>query len=556
MLLIHQFPAQPNSLDEIVNDMRYIGLKMNICWFYSESGMLNVAIKMDNDIHYNLLSAWLASKGFLFTTELSDESCFDKSSDKKIISYALKPKQESPDITNRMSMQYSGLLKTEGGRLMIAINAAMDRTNYYVNVETRGDAGVKEISYALGMDYYVNPSRMPVWNYTGYDSILELPYNCQEHSLALTTGYGGKNQARRNPQDNDITIGGIFNDVIDRKLCFTADENLTSSTCIYGAPGYGKSTLISSLICNLWKKANVPFVVIEPKQEYRGLKKLIPELIIRDNESIAKCNPLFPPKGMSYADYIDVFLELIELITPSSSESAHKDYFRDAYFLCLKKTRGLKISDYLKAYDDLMKGRYTGDAVNFSRAGRHKLEAFFTAWSGGKEYLDNNSRIPFKERLNYPMVIEIGNVASTKLKAVYAYYILQQIRGTLRNNHSRKIEHLIVIEEAHMLLDPSAPIEIRREIGNGMAEDRARGVSYIVTDQSPSRLDMTQMGLAGNAISFRLLNQSDRNAVAEQIGVSPESLNNMMKREAWVRLNTMYCPSKIKVEVDEEILNC
>ena len=277
-------------------------------------------------------------------------------------------------------------------------------------------------------------------------------------------------------------------------------------------------------------------------------------MIIIDSATIMKTNPLLPPQNMSHIHYIDILLELIELISPSSPESTHRDYFRDAYFRWFQTGSG-KVETFLKTYDKIMEGRYSGEALNFVKAGRHKLEAFFTAWAG-PDYLKiiRNQPLSHSRFMEKPMVIEIGDVATTKLKSAFAYYFFQQIRGLIRNRASKKIQNVLVLEEAHMLLDPSAPIEIRREVGNAMAEDRARGLSLIVTDQSPSRLDMTQMGLAGNSFSFRLQSSSDRAAVAEQLGVSSDDLNNMQKQQSWVRLNTSYCPVKVKVKVDEKLL--
>ena len=106
-----------------------------------------------------------------------------------------------------------------------------------------------------------------------------------------------------------------------------------------------------------------------------------------------------------------------------------------------------------------------------------------------------------------------------------------------------------------MLLGPAMPTIIRTQIGTAIVEDRARGVSYIVSDQSAARLDMAQVALTGNVISFRMMSDSDRRSISDQLGVCPGNLNNMQKRQVFCRTNNMYSPAKIKVEVRDEILD-
>lgn len=554
MILINQFPdTKGNSMYDLLPDLRSTeGMEMTICWYYSSEGVLNVAIKMKDETHTSLLAAWLAVKGYLFTME-DDEKCFEREGHKKY--YVLKPNMDSRILDNAIPILCAGLLKTEGGKLTMEIRATSSIVSHSSVIETNTDAGVKEISYALGAQAYISQLRQPSWYNTDLRPLLMLPDNSSGQGLALTTGYG-RGQTAKEESGTEVTMGSIYNDILDRKLCLTK-ENITSSSAIWGAPGYGKSTLIQSIIWQMWTKHGIPFVVIEPKMEYASMQSLIPEMKIYKTDKLSQCNPLAPPHGVSYDDYVDVVLELIELITPSGQESSHRDYFRDAYWLCLKETGKVRVQDFITAYDRLMAGKFHGEALNFVAAGRHRLVAFFTAWAGPDfmTKIKGEVKIAFKERLKKPMVFEVGNVATDRLRAAYSYYLFEHIRGTVRTRRCRETENLIVLEEAHMLLAPTVPAVIRSHIGTSIAEDRARGVSYLVSDQSASRLDMTQLTLAGNVISFRMTSDSDRRSIADQLGVSTGDLNNMQKRQAWCRTNNMYSPAKIKVEVGDEILD-
>ena len=548
MILINQFPAKSYSLNELLADFRTEGLDMNICYFYSQSGALNVAVKVRESVHESLLCAWLISKGYMFTIERSDCGCFNRLLLYK--RYVLNPRRTSPS-TPAIPILCAGLMKTKGGKLIIHVLADAHGDQYAVALETKGD-GVKEISYALGMETPVceAPSGWIFHPLPSSSPVLSLPYISPGQGLALTSGYG-IDQTVVEQDIEGVTIGDIYNDVLDRSLCLT-EENLQSSTAVWGAPGYGKSTLISSMIYQMWKNIHIPFVVIEPKREYRSLLRLIPEMkVIR---SLAGVNPLRPPKGMSYVDYVNVVLDLMDLISPLPGDSSLRDYFRDAYFHCVIKKKTYEISAYIQSYSEIMNGRYSGDAMNFVAAGLHKLSSFFLAFCG-PDYRNAKRVIPFEKYMKTPMVIELGKVASNKIKSAYAFYIFQHIRASLRRESARKIDHVLVLEEAHMLLAPSCPIEIRRQVGDSLAEDRARGLTWIVTDQTPSRIDMSQVCLCGNVVSFRLLSESDRNEVAGQLCVSSEDLNNMQKREAFVRMNSMYAPAKVKVIAANEILS-
>lgn len=554
MILINQFPeTKGNSMYDLLPDLRSTeGVEMAICWFYSSEGVLNVAIKMRNESHTSLMAAWLAVKGYQFTME-DDEKCFEREGHKKY--YVLKPKMDSKILDNAIPILCAGLLKTEGGKLTMEICATASVLSHSAVLETDTDTGVKEISYALGAQAYISQIRQPSWYNTDPRPLLILPDNSSGQGLALTTGYG-RGQTAKMESETEVILGSIYNDILDRKLCLTK-ENITSSMAIFGSPGYGKSTLIQSILWQMWKKHGIPFVVIEPKMEYRNMKHLIPELKTWTSRSISTCNPLVPPHGVSYEDYIDVVLELIQQITPGPEESSHKNYFRNAYWLCLKETGKVRVQDFIVAYDRFMAGRFQGEALNFVSAGRDRLIAFFTAWAGPEfmTKISGERRISFTEHLKTPMVIEVGNVATDRLRAAYSYYLFEHIRGTVRGRRSREIQNLIVIEEAHMLLAPTMPTIIRTQIGTAIAEDRARGVSYIVSDQSAARLDMAMVALAGNVISFRMMSDSDRRSISDQLGVCPGDLNNMQKRQIWCRTNNMYYPAMIKVEVRDEILD-
>lgn len=548
MILIKQFPDKSYSLNEILGDLKVDGLDMTLCYFYSPDGALNLTIKVDKAVHQSLICSWLISQSYIFTIE-SDSQHFQRCSSSH--RYTLTPKQGTTPKT-AIPVLCAGLMKTLGGKLEIRMFADAYGDRYTVVLETSGDAGLREICYALGMEVpqYTAPFGEISNTYNPSSPILSLPYSSPGSGRALTSGYG-KDQTGTDSKKYDVTLGSIYNDVLDRHMCLS-EENLQSSTVIYGAPGYGKSTLISSILHQMWCKKSIPFIVIEPKKEYRRLKRMIPELkVIR---SLSGINPLIPPKGVLPQDYVNVVVDLMEMVSPTPADSSLRDYFRDAYLHTTGVKNTYAISEYIASYYEIMKERkYTGEALNFVTAGAHKMQNFFLSFCG-PQYLQAKGRIPFENMRQAPIVIETGNVKSARMRGVYAYYLFQHIRSSLREESAKKIDLILVTEEAHCILDPSLPIETRREVGNSLAEDRAKGLCHLITDQSPSRLDQTQMCLAGNIVSFRVLSQQDRSIVSDQLGISPDQINDAQKQSCWIRTNTMYGPAQIEVKVSDEIL--
>lgn len=549
MILIKQFPDKSHSLNELLDDLRVDALDMTLCYFYSPDGALNLTIKVDKAVHQSLICSWLISNGYIFTIEPDANVPRNSSLSHR---YSLTPKQDTKAMS-AIPVLCAGLMKTGGGCIEIRMLADRYGDRYTMTLETSGDAGLREICYAFGMEVpqHTAPFGQLSNTYNPSTPLLSLPYSSQGSGRALTSGYG-KGQTSISSLKGEVTLGSIYNDVLDRELCMT-DENLQSSTVIYGAPGYGKSTMISSILYQMWQKKNIPFIVIEPKKEYRRLKKMIPELkVIR---SLSGVNPLIPPKGVKPQDYINVVLDLMEMVSPTPADSSLRDYFRDAYLYTIGIKKTYAISEYITSYHEIMTERkYTGEALNFVTAGAHKIRNFFLSFCG-PEYMQAKGRIPFENIKQAPMVVELGHVRSARMKSVYAYYLFQQIRSSLREESAPKIDLILVTEEAHSVLDPSLPIEVRREIGNSLAEDRSKGVAHIITDQSPSRLDQMQMCLAGNIVSFRVLSQQDRSIVSDQLGISPDQLNDTQKQSCWIRTNSMYGPAQIAVNVSDEIIS-
>jgi DNA helicase HerA-like ATPase len=156
--------------------------------------------------------------------------------------------------------------------------------------------------------------------------------------------------------------------------------------------------------------------------------------------------------------------------------------------------------------------------------------------------------------LDRPTVIEIGRVPTQKMLTVFTYFVVSHVKLAIQGRES-EITNLLVLEEAHSVLSPIINEGLRFELGSLLAECRGRGLSCIICEQSPSRIDRTVANLCGDVVSFRLVSPADREFVAQQLGVDAVQLNDLRKHNILIRTNSMYQPESVHVEVDDEILS-
>ena len=105
------------------------------------------------------------------------------------------------------------------------------------------------------------------------------------------------------------------------------------------------------------------------------------------------------------------------------------------------------------------------------------------------------------------------------------------------------------------MLSPHLDENLRFTLANLLAEGRAKGLTVVVCDQTPSRLDSRVCNLCGNAVTFRLTSQADKEYVQSQLGCEIDDINSLRPATAIIRTNTMYQSEVIHINVPEEILH-
>lgn len=557
MITVSQFPQQQCSLAALVPTFQQGKFELTIKWHYTPGGTLQIDLDVKGehgDSLNRLVCDYLGSHNALY--EIINSSALDTRICDGQQQFVLIPNKNMPETQggalNEASLQVL-LAGLKAYNAAFVVRLSGDVTNVRGAASIICPQGVipKEVPFAFPRFLMTNGAIMTSWfNYDNskHSDLLALATS----TTALVTGYGEDRQAVLKPTESDNIIGTILNDYLGQKLTVT-EENWRSSTTVFGSPGYGKTTLMRSLLYQAWRKQNVSFLVIDPKQDYRSLKTLIPEM--RVIAGLKNINPLVPPRGCDPYQYAEVLINLLSLSTPIPEDSPLPGYIRQVYYMALKD-KNLSMNHFLELYKKYMSAQsFVGQAINFIISGKNRLEDLFRVfWGPDFKDTEKMASIGISELLQQPCVIELGQVPTSQAIGLFMYYITAHVKMFIQRRQLDHVTNCLVLEEAHAVLAPIINEKVRYEIANLLAEGRGRGLSCIVIDQSPSRLDQQATNICGNAISFRLVSPADRDYAAAQLGIEGERLNALRKRTCIVRTNSMYHPETVHVTVDPQLL--
>ena len=570
MITINHFPTEPHSLSEMIAGVfKKQRFQISIEWFYSTESNLRVNIMVNGEEKEKLESticAWLSANKYHYVTNYINHMKAHKSEQiHGMLRYALSPTSNIQTANASRGTTMAVLDKTA---LLVLVTGIQKSNGGVLNVQLCGNgSGVLRVAVSITSmngipretDFAFSQLMMRAsqgvewfdYHENEHSCLLTLPY-CPEEGASLISGFGSYRQALPESDSNDVTIGHIYNSTTGMQLCFT-EENWRSSSCVFGAPGYGKSTLVNSLLAQAYAKQGISFLVIEPKREYRSLKSIFPEM--RVIPSLRGYNPLIPPRNCNPYDWCEVVLDLLGLATPLPQDSPLPDYIRQVYYKAIQ-LRNMDMGFFIALYDKLMESQhFVGQAQNFVQAGRNRLETLFRCFTGPNYRKSKAKAFDISKLMEKPAVIEIGDVPTQKMVSLLTYFVISHFKIWMQQRATTlKTTHCLLLEEAHSVLSPILNEIVRNDIADLIAEGRSRGVSLIVIEQIPSRIDQAATDLCGNSFSLRVISEKDREYAAAMLGVQPCDLNNLQKHCVMVRTNSMYQPEMVRVEVADEIL--
>lgn len=338
----------------------------------------------------------------------------------------------------------------------------------------------------------------------------------------------------------DLSIGRLQN-VIGGENAYIGvnKKDLTRHMLVVGTPGSGKSTFLVGAMDRLWKKLNIPFVVIEPaKYEYRALIDSIPELQVfspgKHDVAPFVLNPFVPPKGVTVEKYKSIvksaFSAAFEMWTPLDQ------LFDETLNICYSEQGWLdshtvenaaecfSLADFIKTYKEVVGSKgYNGEyKKQIEAAGVLRFNGLLEQ---NINIFDSRYSLPIEDILSKPTVIELSNIKDVKQKSFIIAMLLNNIYAYVESNHSNdgQLKNVILLEEAHALLggDVAAQGEGTNQsnaaavklLTDMLAEIRSRGVGIVVADQSPKKVTSQVIANTNVKVMFRLVEADDKDIV-------------------------------------------
>lgn len=323
----------------------------------------------------------------------------------------------------------------------------------------------------------------------------------------------------------------------DRSPLFFPVKGLTKHTLIVGVPGSGKTNTLMYLARTLWEKHAVPFMILEPaKKEHRGLISLIPgiRLFTPGNPSPDLAGYQFgvnlfaAPVGFPIAEHI---ANLCMAFNGAFPLTGPLPFILRMAISAVYEKRGIDpngvmpenanlptiqelieaMLSRLDAYGGEVKGNLTGVIQN-------RFELLTTGFMNDVF----NAPIPTmtsEQLLKTPVVMELEQLGKENANLL-ALVLCTQLREQLAmKGSSKKLRHLLIIEEAHNLIGPvhgqvsenSDPKAAATEyIIKLLAEVRALGQGLVIADQIPSALASEVVKNTNLKICHRLVDKQER----------------------------------------------
>jgi hypothetical protein len=378
-----------------------------------------------------------------------------------------------------------------------------------------------------------------------------------------------------------VRLGGALHRGIVSNPIYLPLAAINRHTLIVGASGSGKTTTVMSLITQLWRDYQIPFLVIEStKTEYRsllgvpGLEDL--KVITLANETIAplRLNPLDPPLGVRCEVFKGAVLAALKLAMPLFppqpqilATAIARVYRRAGWEDETTTADGLApptLRDLRSAFmAEAQRIGYQGEARNIERGLDARVESLLTGSLG--KLLDTVTSSNFDDLLSVPVVIEMNDLYDADNQAVLAAFVLERVRfgAKRRGGSAGRLRHVTVVEEAHRLLAKANSGTADVDSGNqaradsvrmfceAIAELRSLGEGFVLSTQSPSALADAAVANAGTRIAHRMESSSDRQVMLDDFGAD-EQIRDLAARlrqgEAIVRWSERDEVEVIRVE--------
>lgn len=376
--------------------------------------------------------------------------------------------------------------------------------------------------------------------------------------------YGRNTNAIVNDKRPTLELGDLWHlgSVEGTKVTLDIDK-LTMHTFITGSTGAGKTNTIIKMLSYLQGlKPTIPFLVIEPtKGEYA--KKIGGWAGVRvfgtnlSYHPLLRLNPLSFPAGIHVLEHIDRLTDILIACWPMyaampailkqalertyqkigwdleySINESTTNKFPNLFDLLLSLREVIINSDYSAD----TKSDYTGALIT-------RVQSLTNGINGRILCGDD---IDPEKMFNQNCIIDLSRVGSIETKSLLMGIVFMKLNEYLisEERFSGELRHLTVLEEAHHLLRKTSDVfsaessniqgKAVEMITNAIAEMRAYGEGFIISDQSPDLLDKAVIRNTNTKIILRLPEEMDKQLVGRSASLNEEQIHYLSKLDTGV----------------------
>lgn len=337
-------------------------------------------------------------------------------------------------------------------------------------------------------------------------------------------------------------------------------DDLTRHALIVGITGGGKTNTSKSLLSTLWvtePARRIPFLVIESaKREYWELRNLpgFQDLLVFTLGSEAKgssvryrINPFECMPGVSLQTHIDYLLSTFkaafELYPPMPYilENAVYQVYDDRGWDIVENTNRYGLTEYPTLSDLYHKIDVVVDSLGYHQEVQSNVKAalqsrVYSLMIGGKgAMLNTPCSVPMEKLLMGPVVMELEDLGDDETKSFVMGILMVQLyeyRKSRMTAGSKKLSHVLLIEEAHRLLKNvpeggegnNTRAKSVEFFCNMLAEIRTFGQGILISDQIPTKLAPDTLKNTNLKIVHRTVALEDREAIGNAMNMKEEQI--------------------------------
>lgn len=373
------------------------------------------------------------------------------------------------------------------------------------------------------------------------------------------------NRVRKTIKDpvpiGDICVAGRRDNIISNNTYMVEKNDFTRHALIIGITGGGKTNTSKSILNTLWntdKPADcVPFMVIESaKREYWELRNLkgFEELLVFTLGAEAsatsvkyRINPFETTPQISLQTHIDYLLSTFKAAfdlyppMPYILEKAVYEIYTDRGWDIVENTNRYGLTEYPTLTDLYNKIDVIVDNMGYHQEVQSNVKAalqarVYSLMIGGKGAMLNTPKsVPIEELLNRPVVMELEDLGDDETKSFVIGILLVQLyeyRKSQMTKGSKKLSHILMVEEAHRLLKNvsegweggNTRAKSVEFFCNLLAEIRTFGQGILIADQIPTKLAPDTIKNTNLKIVHRTVALEDRETIGRAMNMSPEQI--------------------------------